>query len=636
MAEILVISANLRDWNKNSGGKERTANLIEALDGHNVTFLSFAWDPNGFEKQISENIYQIQPGISVTAIKQYKKLIRSIAQVNYDACFEILKNELILFTKKAKELAKKSDLVIVDHMSVSPLIYDLGDVPIIYNSHNAEIIMAKQLYPNDSKIIKLVEQVEKKIINDSVAVTYCSKKDIVELEDYYGKINKSFYVPNGTDMQEKIKAETRMKSKNIIFVGSGHPPNVEAAKKLIPLAKNMPDYNFVIIGNSGNGLSEQNYTSNLKVLGQVSDDKLHELFKTSFAFINPMDSGSGTHLKMMKALSYGIPIITSTVGARGFSDKEIKDTMLIANSEKEMIKSIQMLQNKQTYKNLCNNGYTHSKTYDWHNIKKDYLIFINSFIKEKTKDNIQLNNKQKEKILVCSSIRNEAMHIDKFHKRLQSMVKNFPQYEFYISLYENDSDDGTKQKLLTKDWTMFSGISILSENIKTKDYGPVKDADRVKNLAIARNKVIRGGNFIDLCDYVLMIDSDIAFDIPAVKKILEFKDIEPNFDIVSAASIRRGQLYDQWATRDGAEYDPNMKVLFQEYRKEPYKKYYATSNGFCLYRAQPFKNGVVYDYINKVTKEADCEMVVVCQNFHAKGYKNIYIVHDAEVYHEHY
>lgn len=45
MAKILIISGNLRDWKKNSGGKERTATLAEAVAeaGHEVTFLSFNW-----------------------------------------------------------------------------------------------------------------------------------------------------------------------------------------------------------------------------------------------------------------------------------------------------------------------------------------------------------------------------------------------------------------------------------------------------------------------------------------------------------------------------------------------------------------------------------------------------------------
>ena len=635
MAKILIISANLKDWTKNSGGKERTATLAEALSEHEVTFLSFSWTGPVINQKVNSFIKQIQPAIHVNVYKQYRKLINGVAQCNHDAAFEFLKEDLSSFTKKAKQLAEESDLVIIDHLSIFPLVDGIKDVPIIYNSHNSEITMAKQLYPENEQILGIVEKTERSILNKSIATTYCSKKDFQELQDYYGSIKNGFYIPNGTIMQEKVNYKDRIKSKNILFVGSGHPPNVLAAQKLIPLAKLMPEYNFVVCGGAGNGLKDKTIPNNLKIMGHVSDDKLHELFVTSFAFINPMESGSGTHLKMMKALSYGIPIITSKVGARGFSNKEIQESMLIANDDKENIKAIQALQNEAIYKNLCNNSYVHAKTYDWETIKKQYAEVINSFINNSSQPIKQNIDNKKEKILICSIIRNEVKFIDAYHKRLTQMIKTFPQYEFYLSLYENDSVDGTKQSLLSKDWTAFSGISIISENINTKDYGPVKDADRVKNLANARNKVVAGGNFIDFSDYVLMIDSDIAFDMDSAKKILEFKNIEPNFDIVSAASIRKKYLYDQWATRNDAEYDPHMRELYQKYRKEPYRKYYSTSNGFCLYRAQPFREGVKFDYINTVTKQADCEMVVVCQKFHQLGYKNIYIVHGAEVYHEH-
>jgi len=153
MANILIVSANLRDWNIDSGGKERTYNLMTSLKDHQITFLSFAWDGEGFQKQISNNIYQIQLSIPPSVTNRYRKLTRGIAKSNYDACFSLLQDDLLFYTKKIKELSKNSDLLIVDHMSISPLIPDNLEIPIIDNSHNSEISMAKQLYPDDTKII---------------------------------------------------------------------------------------------------------------------------------------------------------------------------------------------------------------------------------------------------------------------------------------------------------------------------------------------------------------------------------------------------------------------------------------------------------------------------------------------------
>jgi hypothetical protein len=75
--------------------------------------------------------------------------------------------------------------------------------------------------------------------------------------------------------------------------------------------------------------------------------------------------------------------------------------------------------------------------------------------------------------------------------------------------------------------------------------------------------------------------------------------------------------------------------LFEQYKKEKYTKYYSVSSGFCLYQAQPFRDGARYGYINKETGEPDCEMVVICQEFQERGHKSIYMANQAEMTHNH-
>jgi hypothetical protein len=637
MAKILVVSANLPDWSKNSGGKERTATLLEALTSHEVTFLSFNWNNELINKKIGNNITYLQPQIGSTMNRRRKNLISDFASANHDAVFEILNDDLHIFSKVLTDLSKEHDILIVDHYSVSPLVKNIKNIPIIYNSHNAELELAKQVHGNNAELINIVEKMETRILNQAKEITYCSKLDFIKLQNYYGKDISGTYIPNGTIIQNKVDYKDRLKSRDIIFVGSGHPPNKIAAKAVVSFAKSLPEFNFIIIGGCGSGIKPSSISSNVHITGHVDDETLDEYFRTSFAFINPMSSGSGTHLKMMKALGYGIPIVTSTVGARGFSNEEINESMLIANTEDENYNKIKLLKNESIYAELCNNTYKHGQTYDWDLIKKNYAKFIDECISKYVDKKIvktEISNK-KEKILICSIARNDEDFYVNYYNRIRAMVDHFPEYEFYLSLYENDSTDSTKSLIFKQDYSMFSGVSIVSENINTKFYGSTKDEDRVKNLSIARNKTVEAGNFLDNADYVLVIDIDVEFKMPSVGKILNFKNLEPNFDIVAAATLRKRVLYDQWATREGPEYDRAIQENFEEYRKLPYKKYYSVSSGFCLYRAEAFKNGARWNYINYVTGSPDCEMVVICQDFSKKGYNNIYMMHEAEMFHNH-
>jgi hypothetical protein len=134
------------------------------------------------------------------------------------------------------------------------------------------------------------------------------------------------------------------------------------------------------------------------------------------------------------------------------------------------------------------------------------------------------------------------------------------------------------------------------------------------------------GGLIDNCDYVLMVEGDVEFDMKSIDRLLNFKKFEPDFDVVSAVSLRpNGRHYDWWATRTTPIYKPKVSELDPSYAKKEYGPYYSTSNGLCLYKAAPFKEGIRHGWMNSVTKEFDCEMVVLCQNFRAAGYDKIFI-----------
>lgn len=243
---------------------------------------------------------------------------------------------------------------------------------------------------------------------------------------------------------------------------------------------------------------------------------------------------------------------------------------------------------------------------------------------------------KKPVVLVYSIVRDGANYLDRYHSQLKEMVLAMKDFEFVFSIYENDSTDGTAELLKDKDWSFFSDFSIMSEKLKTNKYGSVKSRDRVRNLSIARNKAIEAKDFLNRADYVMMVEFDMRFDNNVIKQILNFKNLEPDFDIVSGLTVNNHPIYDSWATRKGPRFTSHEEVRLFDTTSKPYDKYYATSNGVCLYRAEPFRQGARYGYINTVTNKFDCDTVVVCQNFHKLGYGNIYIIHTAKIYHENF
>jgi hypothetical protein len=327
-----------------------------------------------------------------------------------------------------------------------------------------------------------------------------------------------------------------------------------------------------------------------------------------------------------------MPIVTTNIGARGLSDTDKAQSLIVAETNEDMISAIRNLNDKD-YNKISSNAIKLSKEYDWNNIHKSFLKAAKDTINSTFPDEKEMVSKN---ILVYSIMRNEAGYIDEYHKQLKEIVEAFPEHNFYLSVYENDSEDDTKDKLASKDWSFFKDTSFIHETLNTVFYKSTKEEDRVKNLSLARNKAIEAKDFLVKSDYVMMVEGDVSYSLNTAKKVLRFTELEPDFDVVSGITIRSGRLYDVWATRTSAEYVKGVSPLHSDHEIKAYDKYYSTSNGICIYKSDLFKEGIRYHWINSVTKEPDCEMVVICQKFHENGHNNVYIIHDAKIYHEHF
>lgn len=240
---------------------------------------------------------------------------------------------------------------------------------------------------------------------------------------------------------------------------------------------------------------------------------------------------------------------------------------------------------------------------------------------------------KKETIFIYSIIRNRQESVKTFYLQVKEIVRLFPEYTFLLSLYENDSTDKTKQIISSLDWSFIEN-EIVMEDIGTPYFGSTTEEMRVRVLADARNKALEAKDFLDRSDYVLMLEADMSFSMKSIDKILKFKDRKPDFDVVSARSInpmRRSKLYDIWGTRRTST--ETFGHLYDNWREHKYQKYYATSNGICMYRSKPLKDGIRYGYFNKTLGTHDCEMVVICDELQRAGYNNIYMVYSAVASH---
>jgi glycosyltransferase involved in cell wall biosynthesis len=122
-----------------------------------------------------------------------------------------------------------------------------------------------------------------------------------------------------------------------LFVGgySGH--NIEAVKWLVSdiwprVLAECPEAELIIAGTVGKCLKETPpaSTSRIRILGPVDDLKA-EYAKTSVCLV-PLPLGTGLKIKLVEAMSYGRPVVTTPAGAEGFEELERGNVATVSDS----------------------------------------------------------------------------------------------------------------------------------------------------------------------------------------------------------------------------------------------------------------------------------------------------------------
>lgn len=324
----LVALAPFRFHDQQFGGAERIRNLLTRVEEKITVFVPLL---DAMPTETYKNL-----------TIRYGEIPREILAEKKDWDIAVSHYSRQAFGQQVDEL--NPELVILEH----PWQFEaVGKHPFLYDAHNNETRMKEKIA---SYSVERTSELEELSL-EADHVTYCS-----ELDELITESPKTF-IPNGTDIPD-IRQYQGIHSNMLLFVGSGHPPNITAAMTLAQLAPLFPDYDIVIAG----GCSQhfKNAPPNVKLLGHVNEDNLDLLFRSAHAFVNLIGYGSGTSLKIPKALSYGLPVISSEFGARGH-----RDSCLLAENTQELLSAIGSLQDKKAYKKQSDSSREASLAFDW-------------------------------------------------------------------------------------------------------------------------------------------------------------------------------------------------------------------------------------------------------------------------------
>ena len=369
----IVFLSSYRYWPVQDGGHNRIFHLLEGLQPYfDITVVTVEF--SGTSKFSIDGLTTSQISYSPPAkeLWEYRSILGFAGSYTWDLVATLSLPKNLDLKALCERIRNECDLVILSRPFMLPLLSQFAGKPVILDLHDLEIEKFKGGKPrNSSECLAL--SLETVSILEAVAVTVCTPVNAKYVEKVGGK--NVAVIRNGA---KNYIGQRGRRSRNVLFIGSGHGPNVEAVQKIAQVARNLPEYSFRIVGNICDhpSILRINKPDNMKFLGFVSEQEMQNVLNSSFAFLNFVTSGSGSSLKIAQALSAGLPVISTEFGMRGFEFLP-SESWINVGSVGDAIQAIPELYSDRGKIALIRRIYAeNSEYYSWADISSNYARFV--------------------------------------------------------------------------------------------------------------------------------------------------------------------------------------------------------------------------------------------------------------------
>lgn len=365
--KILFVSPHINPFKPTQGASQRSNLLLQAFTKiASVDVISFMTQ-NESDTDSYRIVYQniIKPQNREGRLAKFKRLL---TPWKIDSVFPVCSEWERIIDEIVKQ--NRYDYIVVRYVHIAvacglmkyadKLVIDVDDNPIdvaTISSKSAKTLRNKLYY-------KLMEY----SLRFTMALLKKQVKHLFYSNAIQARINSATYLPNVPfyAIDAKQVAETHIKRGRIMFIGDmNYSPNIKGTDLFIEnvypkIKSKLPHASFHIVGS----ISDENMKEKWTQMGAVVTGFVESIVKEyaeAECIIVPIYSGGGTCIKILEAMQMQRPIVTTTLGFRGYGDffKCGTDLMVVDNDDTFADAVIEILENKDFWKNLVNNAAMH-------------------------------------------------------------------------------------------------------------------------------------------------------------------------------------------------------------------------------------------------------------------------------------
>lgn len=367
-----------------SGPKVKTYHVLKYLaQQHDVTLVSFVRESDKPEYiQHLETLCERVITVPITRSKIRDLLFLGKSLLNGQP-WMMLRDERSEMHKVLADLAAQTtfDVVHADQTNMGQYALQFTKSRKVLDLHNALWMLYKRLAETTSltspmryilsRDWKLLKKYEGELCRQFDAVTAVSEEDRSLLIEA-GANDDITVIPIAIDTDEQAQIARRPSGPHIVHIGTMYwQPNIDGITwfldEIYPRIKQqVPDVRCTLIGARppASIVERSNTDRTLTVTGYVEDPL--PFLEDSSMMVVPLRAGGGMRVKIINALSQGIPMVSTTLGCEGINVTNNKDILIADDAESFAAATVRLLIEAELNKQLTYEGrQTATNLYDY-------------------------------------------------------------------------------------------------------------------------------------------------------------------------------------------------------------------------------------------------------------------------------
>jgi glycosyltransferase involved in cell wall biosynthesis len=369
----IAILTQVLPYPPDSGPKIKTFNVIKYLSQrHRVTVVSFVRGDQSEDVRCLERYCQ-----AVYTVPMARGALRNGWYMGLSFLtgqpFMMLRDDRKAMRDLVARLSAEQvfDVAHADQLNMGQYAERVPGAFKILDTHNALWVLYRRLWetmpPGPRRWLlgrdwRLLKSYEGQLVRGFDAVLAVSHEDEASLLEAAGKPVDIVVIPIAVDTDEVTVVEREAEPTHLLHIGTMYwPPNIDGVnwfiREVYPLIRReRPDVQFDVVGSRPpDDLVALNEAGlGINVAGYVADPTPY--FQRAALMVVPLRAGGGMRVKILNALTQGIPIVSTTLGHEGIAVTPGQDILVGDTAESFAARVLQVLNDPDLGSRLANSG----------------------------------------------------------------------------------------------------------------------------------------------------------------------------------------------------------------------------------------------------------------------------------------